>query len=406
MVVCEAQATAAGPLALVKETGSRECRLPARTHFAGPGASSPCGQYCLLKAPKDGAAERETWWALLDGPQLRGQARRCSLTQPACRDLLVWSVAAAERVATLCSGLCDQLNPDTEPDLLGFDSHYDSDDFEGRYHASKASNCAWLPDSTICCSKPGKSQVRVCTPQGKLLGSAAMHFELWPAHDNFRQLESYHPSGLRAAVPSPCGSFLAVQSQQSLLLLAAPSCSVHLELALASSGLSSDEDGVSVEGAWWCPKGQRILLLGTAGSAATCSLPGRSWQQVCGPQLPRSSETVLGCTMSGVLVRLPAAKEEQPGNLAVLEPAEAAVSPVGDAVSALRLAVCSPDRCWVAARDASSRELLIMHAKSGRVAARWQPPDEVFGAAALCWAHDSTALVYRVLGESYVQRFD
>ena len=90
-------------------------------------------------------------------------------------------------------------------------------------------------------------------------------------------------------MPSPSGSFLGVQSHQRLLVLAAPSCSMHLGLLLGSSGLGSTWDGVIVELAWWSPNSQRILLLEIElQSVPICSLPGRCWQQVLSPQLPCS----------------------------------------------------------------------------------------------------------------------
>ena len=407
MILCVARPTKAGWLWLVKEKGSRECRLPLHTHFAAPGSGSPCGQYCLLKVQHRDAAEPKTWWALLDGLQSckHAQAGK-TLTQPACRSLIVWSVAAAERVATLCSGYFWQLNPESQLKLLKFKR---SGNFDGLYNASKVSTCAWLPDSTICCSEPGESSVRVSSPKGKLLGSAAVHFELSPAHDDFRRLESYHPTGLRAApVPRPCGSFLAAQSHQSLLVLAAPSCSTHLELPLdpAFSHLialedliASEELGVSVDHAWWAPDCQRILVL--AGAVAICSLSGRCWQQVISPQMPCTARGIHGWAMAGVLVTVRASqagnsssapnKAKAPGNLAVLDPPRAAVVPVRDAVpDRLRGAVCSPDNSWVAAR--LQDKLVIVRAKSGRVVGRPVFPYHMSPAAPV-WTQDGSALV-------------
>ena len=164
MAVCEAQPSKAGPLKLVREQSSGARALPSGMRFAGPGASSPCRRFCLLKAQRMGAAQCEAKWAPLGGLQLQMQPGRVGLTQPMCRntDLLVWSVVASRPLATRCSGTSSQLNPDIQPDLL----ELDSDDFEGRCQACDVVTCAWLPDftqSSPTCRRSGAACARCAT---------------------------------------------------------------------------------------------------------------------------------------------------------------------------------------------------------------------------------------------------
>ena len=277
--------------------------------------------------------------------------------------------------------------------------------------------CFFLPDSTLCASEPQIDRVRVCSLQGDTLGSATVHFEISPdpaAHP----LEG-GPTELQAVVPSPCGSFLAAQSHQSLLVLSTPSCSKHMELALSSCGLRCTDDrsmlGVgpittkAVLELWWSADSQSILLRGTSGSLVVCSVPrlgvgGGSWQQVRSPELPRVNFHVHGWLTCGVLVTLPG-RRQQPGSLAVLEPTQEAACCIGDAVPQLSSPVCSPDKCWVAAMAAvPTSELLVVHARSGRVAARWHFPRKA-PEYSLVWAQDGSAMVCQGDADSYLLRF-
>ena len=62
LVVCDARTTRAGVLRVTKRRGTAEAALPGtRCEFAGPGASSPCGQYCLLKVHHTEQAALDAW---------------------------------------------------------------------------------------------------------------------------------------------------------------------------------------------------------------------------------------------------------------------------------------------------------------------------------------------------------
>ena len=303
----------------------------------------------------------------------------------------MWTVAASRSVAALRSEADAYCGEGGEEEL-------------GAVPACQAPTFAWLPDSTICYSEPRKADVRVCSPQGAVLGSAAVHFELSQESTESDGIDDFFSTRLRAAVLSPTGSFLAMQSSQDLLILAAPSCSVHLQLSLASSGHGElDRIGVRVTSVWWCPDSQCILTVTHA--AAICSLPRRCRQQVVSPALTRPRLEVLAWATPGVFVTMPALSTEPgqgpPGHtLAVLDPDKAAISPAGKIVPCrLRAEVCSPDKVPGSCQGLRQGRGAD-HAR--QVWARDSPPDPSWQGMFGVPGQDSSALLCQGIADSHL----
>ena len=158
----------------------------------------------------------------------------------------------------------------------------------------------WLPDSTICCLLPEADELSVRTVAAELLGSSKVTCYLEESD-----------SWTEGVWVSPCGGLIAGQSGRSLLVLTAPGCSTHLQLAFntfpafAAAAAAPEGFDTCLKKLFWAPDSASILCwaLGVE-HMALCSLPGRCWLQVSNPLLRDPAAKVFAWAPQGLLCKL------------------------------------------------------------------------------------------------------
>ena len=219
----------------------------------------------------------------------------------------------------------------------------------------------WLPDSTICCLIPEDDELSLRTASAELISSAKVTCFI-------EETESW----TEGVWVSPCGGLIAGQSGSSLLVLAAPSCSTHLQLALdtcavfAAAAAAPEGYETCLKRLLWAPDSTAILCWAEqVKHLALCSLASRSWVQVSNSLLQPPAASVLSWSPQGLVCRAG-------GAAVVLDPTSQAVQHLGPELSVAKGLAYSPDFCWLA--GCTKTGIDIFRAKTGQLAARWQVP--------------------------------
>ena len=338
--------------------------------------------------------------------QLTGLCRACredpdSCPEPERTEIVVWSVASGAAVGTVLDGSFSAMDRSAQ-----IHSHA----LVGSISAGMLPACAWLPNSTVCCTVTIKKLVKVCSARGETLGQASVEFELRP--ERSCPAEEYYERPLRAAIPSPSGSFLAVLSIDSLEVLSAPVCSVHLQLPLADAGILGDEEEgpTAVQQVLWAPDSRSILVVAQPEDPmALCLLATRSWQQVANTQLAALPfHRLHAWAAGGVVCTVPSTSvPHSPCMVVALDPSDGAAGAASgehNAPGSLLGGVCSPGACFVAGRGGLSECMVILHARSGRLAAGWTGSNSA-AVEAILWAVNGCAMICQGSEGAYLLRF-